>query len=315
MLTIFSKVLVIFLMMAVGYLAQKKKILPEGADDILNTYVMKLACPCLIISSMATSELRRSAILDTLQVAAGTFFFFIATLLIAWLFLKAIGFTPKEEWGMMMVAVSFTNTGFMGFPVTKAIFGSYYLFLLVIQNIIFNLYMFILTPMLVHIGEPRRKFNSAYLKSLLQPTTIASFIGLVLFLLQTGLPAMLEDFFSMLGDSTIPVSMVVVGFQLAKRPLSEVLTNGKLVAVSFFRMLAIPLLTFLAVNWLPFTASAKVILLFAACFPTAVIPATIAADEGKDPGSLSSVIALTTAMSLAILPLAAFFLMHWYGIG
>lgn len=314
MLTIFSKVLVIFLMMAVGYLAQKKTILPEGADDIMNAYVMKLACPCLIISSMATSELRRSAILDTLLVAAGTVVFFIVTLLIAWLFLKAIRYTPKEEWGMMIVAIAFTNTGFMGFPVTKAIFGGYYLFLLVIQNIIFNLYMFILTPMLVHIGEPRRGFNKSYLKSLLQPTTIASFIGLILFLLQTGLPSMVDEFLGMLGDSTIPVSMVIVGYQLSKRPLHDIITNGKLVAVSFFRMLAIPLLTFLAVNWLPFTAPAKAILLFAACFPTAVIPATIAADEGKDPGSLSSVIALTTAMSLAILPLAAFFLMHWYGI-
>jgi len=184
----------------------------------------------------------------------------------------------------------------------------------VIQNIIFNLYMFILTPMLVHIGEPRHSFNKSYLRSLLQPTTIAAFIGLALFLLQTGLPSMVDEFLGMLGDSTIPVSMVIVGYQLAQRPLRDIITNGKLVAVSLFRMLAIPLLTFLAVNWLPFTAPAKVILLFAACFPTAVIPATIAADEGKDPGSLSSVIALTTAMSLAILPLAAFFLMHWYGI-
>ena len=106
MLTIFSKVLVIFLMMAVGYLAQKKTILPEGADDIMNAYVMKLACPCLIISSMATSELRRSAIVDTLQVAAGTVIFFIVTLLIAWLFLKAIHYTPKEDWGMKYIVIT-----------------------------------------------------------------------------------------------------------------------------------------------------------------------------------------------------------------
>ena len=315
MLTIFSKVLVIFLMMAVGYLAQKKTILPEGADDIMNAYVMKLACPCLIISSMATSELRRSAIVDTLQVAAGTVIFFIVTLLIAWLFLKAIHYTPKEDWGMMIVAIAFTNTGFMGFPVTKAIFGGYYLFLLVIQNIIFNFYMFILTPMLVHVGEPGGKKHGSFLKPLLQPTTIAAIAGMILFLLQTGLPPVLGELFDRFGDSTIPVSMIVIGCQLAQQRIRDIFTNGKLVAVSFFRMLAIPLLTFLAVNWLPLTAPAKVILIFAACFPTAVIVAVIAEDEGKNAGLLSSMIALTTAMSIATLPLAAFFLMHWYGIG
>ena len=40
-----------------------------------------------------------------------------------------------------------------------------------------------------------------------------------------------------------------------------------------------------------------------------------AEQEGKNAGLLSEGIALTTAMSIVTLPLAAFFLMHWYGIG
>ena len=52
MLTIFSKVLVVFLMIAIGYAAEKQHILPEKTVDVLNTYVMKLALPSMIISSM-----------------------------------------------------------------------------------------------------------------------------------------------------------------------------------------------------------------------------------------------------------------------
>ncbi len=315
MLTIFSKVVVVFLMIAVGYIAEKQHIFPEKTVDVLNTYVMKLALPSMIISSMTTAELHGSAIRDTLHVLAGTIVFFVAALLVSWLFLRMIDYTPKEDLGVLMTGITFTNTGFMGFPITKAIFGNYYLFLLVIQNIIFNFYMFILTPMLVHVGEPGSKRHGSILKLLLQPTTIAAVIGLILFLLQTGLPPVLGEFFDRIGDSTIPVSMVVIGCQLAQQRIRDIFTNGKLVAVSIFRMLGVPLLTFLAVNWLPLTTPAKVILIFAACFPTAVVVAVIAEDEGKNAGLLSSMIALTTAMSIATLPLAAFFLMHWYGIG
>ena len=134
-------------------------------------------------------------------------------------------------------------------------------------------------------------------------------------LAQIQLPGPADEFFEMIGDSTIPLSMVMIGYQLAQRNLRGILANRKLVAASLLHMLVVPALTFLAVNWLPIADAAKVILIFAACFPTAVMPATIAAEEGKNAGLLSEGIALTTAMSIVTLPLAAFFLMHWYGIG
>ena len=177
------------------------------------------------------------------------------------------------------------------------------------------MYLFIVSPQLMRIGESSSRKQRSRLRMLLQPNTLATAAGLMLLLLQVEMPGPLNEFFETIGDSTIPLSMIMIGYQLAQRNVRQVLVNHKLVAACFVRMLAFPVLTFLAVNWLPIADAAKVILIFAACFPTAVIPATIAADEGKNAGLLSEGIALTTAMSIVTLPLAAFFLMNWYGIG
>ena len=315
MLTIFSKVLVIFAIMAIGYIANKKWILSPGADGPINAYVLNIACPCLIIHSMSNAGFGGSALSDGVQVFAGTLVFFVFVITLAWLFVRAIRYTPREDHGVMIVIISCMNTGFMGFPITKAIFGNYYLFLMVIGNILLNVYMYVASPLLMRIGEPADRKQHLRLHNLLSPNTIATAIGLIMLIAQIQLPGPADEFFEMIGDSTIPLSMVMIGYQLAQRSLRGILANRKLVAASLLHMLVVPALTFLAVNWLPIADAAKVILIFAACFPTAVMPATIAAEEGKNAGLLSEGIALTTAMSIVTLPLAAFFLMHWYGIG
>lgn len=315
MLTIISKVVVIFAMMAVGFIANKKWILPNQADGAINAYVLNIACPCMILHSMANAGFGGSALTESAQVFIGTIVYFAVTIALAWLFVRAIGYTPREDHGVMIVLTSCMNTGFMGFPITKAIFGNYYLFLMVIENILLNVYLFIVSPQLMRIGENSSRKQRSRLRMLLQPNTLATAAGLMLLLLQVEMPGPLNEFFETIGDSTIPLSMIMIGYQLAQRNVRQVLVNHKLVAACFVRMLAFPVLTFLAVNWLPIADAAKVILIFAACFPTAVIPATIAADEGKNAGLLSEGIALTTAMSIVTLPLAAFFLMNWYGIG
>ena len=136
MLTIISKVVVIFAMMAVGFIANKKWILPNQADGAINAYVLNIACPCMILHSMANAGFGGSALTESAQVFIGTIVYFAVTIALAWLFVRAIGYTPREDHGVMIVLTSCMNTGFMGFPITKAIFGNYYLFLMVIENIL-----------------------------------------------------------------------------------------------------------------------------------------------------------------------------------
>ena len=76
-----------------------------------------------------------------IQIVAGSFVFFIAAIGISFLIVKLMR-CDRDDAGVLMVIITAVNTGFMGFPVTKAIFGNTYFFLMVIQNIVLNIYLY-----------------------------------------------------------------------------------------------------------------------------------------------------------------------------
>lgn len=73
-----------------------------------------------------------------------------------------------------------------------------------------------------------------------------------------------------------------------------------------------PFLTFLAVNWLPLTNPGKLILVFAAAFPCAVVTVAVATKEGRNADLMAEGVALTTLLSMITLPITAILLMHLY---
>ena len=211
-----------------------------------------------------------------------------------------------------MVIITAVNTGFMGFPVTKAIFGNTYFFLMVIQNIVLNIYLYSMMVYQMNYGFRKKEGIKGMLMPMLNMCTYALIIGMVLMLLKVQLPDILADFINTIGDATIPVSMIVVGVQLSESSIRKMLTNKRLITASLCNVILIPVLTFLAVNWLPLAPESKLILIFAAAFPCAVVSTAIALKENRNAALMAEGVAMTTLLSMGTLPVAAILLMQLY---
>ena len=131
MLTVFSKIIVIFAVVAVGYFCNKKGILPNESEGALVNLLILVACPCMILSSLATKTLEADTISKTLLVLLLSTVYFIVGPLLAFLYKGIFKNTPKEDIGVLMAIITSVNTGFMGFPITKSIFGDDIFFLIV----------------------------------------------------------------------------------------------------------------------------------------------------------------------------------------
>ena len=313
MLTIFLKILVIFIMVAVGFIANKVGVLPDSANKPLVDLLMDITMPCLLISSMATIELTRDGYVHTAQVMIGSAVYFIVIILFSYLVVKAMRYHPAEDEGVLMVLITSINTGFMGFPITASIFGEYFLFLMVMENVLLNVYLFILSPIQLRAGGKGGKGFGSAVKSLINPCNAGVIIGVILLFGHITLPGPIMESIDTIGDATIPVSMIVVGLQLGGSRFRDILGNGKLVLTCLVHVFAVPVLVFLVTNWLPIAAEAKLTLIFASCFPSAVAPVWIAARDGKNSRLMAEGVSLTTLLSMISLPAAAVFLMHWYG--
>ncbi len=316
MLAIFLKVLVIFLMVGTGYVASKLHLLPTGSDTYLVKYAVNIACPCLVLSSLASSELTADSMTQIVEILLGASIWLVLFTAYSFVALKTIPGAPSADKGVLTVVMVAVNAGFMGMPVALSVFGDNAFFLMVIWNVISTVQIFIVTPLQLRYGTPKvgDEKKASLLKGVISINTCSTVLGLLILFSQISLPSFLLEFLDTIGDSTVPVSMIVVGVQLSYRSLKDVVTNRHLLVASLHKMLIVPVLTFLCVNWLPLSTDAKVILILAAAMPSAVIPVSIAAQNGQNATLCSQGVALTTALSMITLPVICLFLASWYGL-
>ena len=121
---VFIKVMVIFAMIAAGFFANRLGVLPKEASKHLSSLLVDVTVPCLALSSIASQEMTKEMLRSSYEVASGSVVYFIAASIISYLFVKIIRYEPKSDRGVLEAMITSANTGFMGFPVSKAIFGN-----------------------------------------------------------------------------------------------------------------------------------------------------------------------------------------------
>lgn len=134
-----QQMIVMFLMMAVGYLCYRKQILTEEVSRKVSAIVVNVANPCMILSSALTDQqMQGKELLQTLAIVAMMYAFL---LLVAQL-LPGILHIQKESRGAYAAMTVFANIGFMGFPVLAAMYGNGALLYGAVFQIPFNILIY-----------------------------------------------------------------------------------------------------------------------------------------------------------------------------
>lgn len=313
MLTVLIKILGIFAIIVVGYIATKTNIITKESESSMVNLLILITTPCMAFSSIVSKELDSSISEKVILVLLVSLAYFIIMPILVLPLGKIFTHTPKEDVGVLMAIMVAANAGFMGFPITKAIFGDHFFFLIVVQNIILNIYLFGIAVLQMNYGSESKFDIKSIIKSVMNPCVVVSLIAMVILFTGIKMPEPVMDITGMLGNVTTPLSMIIVGMRLANSKFDSVLKNRDLIIASLFNVLIAPLCAFLMVNWLPFlTDDVKLLIIWASAFPCAVIIAGLAAKEGRNATLVSEGIALTTLLSLITLPIAATILTSLY---
>ena len=116
-----QQMIVMFLMMAVGYLCYRKQILTEEVSRKVSAIVVNVANPCMILSSALTDQQMQGK--ELVQTFAIVVMMYVFLLVVAQL-LPRILCIQKESRGAYAAMTVFANIGFMGFPVLAAMYGN-----------------------------------------------------------------------------------------------------------------------------------------------------------------------------------------------
>lgn len=305
MLTIIEKIIWIFVMIAIGFFLNKKDIIPYSVNKYLIQILLLITTPCMITQSLLTREITEDTFAATMQVLIGSVVFFAIAIGLSYVIGKSFKLKDKDNRSVYMVLMTSVNTAFMGFPVTKAIFGDQLFYFMVIQNIILTLYLYTLMPMQFNIGSGKTTGLGKMMKKMVNPCTVAALGSVILLFCGFKLPESISNGLGTIGDMTTPLSMIVVGIELGQSRVLDIIKNRHLDIATFVSLVVMPALTLLLVYWLPLATEAKAILVFAAAFPVAVITVPVSIQENKDSKLAAEGVALTTFFSLITIPMWA----------
>lgn len=300
---IFTQVAVLFIIILVGYFVRKKGLLDEASTSKLSSLVMNIFLPAMIITAMQI-QFDKEMIPKILSLLFVSMVMFGVSTIVA--FLLKLFIKSDSKLGIFQYALVFSNSGFMGYPVVEAVLGKGAIFYAAIFNLPFNFLCFTLGVYFLSKGNSNAKFS---IKSMINPSMIAVFIGLALFITGTELPVFINQPLELLGDVTTPLSMIVIGSMLAGSSAMECFKRFDMYMLAFLRLVAIPVLVFFALRPFSFDSVVMAIPVVIAAMPSAANTAIMANEYGSDVALASQAVFFTTLFSVVSIPLISVLLL------
>ena len=203
MIVLFEKMAMLVILLALGYLCARMKLVGPEFNKGLSKLVMNLFLVGMILSSVINKDMELSGS----EALTG---FLMLTLMV--LICLGIGFISPTvlrikngDRGMYRMLVSFMNNGFMGFPLVAAIYGEGAVFFASLSNIPFNLLLYSVGAMFLREDGQGEKFK---LKDAINTPMIATLIAVIIFVFKIPMPTLIDDTVDTIAAATVPLSMI-----------------------------------------------------------------------------------------------------------
>ncbi len=295
-------IFLIFALILVGFVAGKAHLVSEQASKDLSAILVEITLPASIFSSML-----RELETDLLINAALLFFIGFACLALEYgagrLLVKFFRIR-KENQGLFLYNSMFTNASFMGFPVANAIFGSVGVFLASIVNLSLTITTFSFGIGLVR-GDQESKEKFSLRKNVFTNINIAIILGMICFLTGFRFPEPAENFIAYFANVTTPMSMLVVGLNMSKGRVRDLMTDRDAHLLTITRLIVMPLLLFGILKLLPLGAYPLVaqMILVVFAMPVPALCLILSEKYGGNTQFAVTTIFQTTLFSIVTIPL------------
>lgn len=289
------QMLVILFAVALGYVAHRLGYLGPEINRKLSKLIIHITLPALALSAVINSQADVS--LEALgSILVAVLAFYGVSLALAFLVPPLLGGSRAHR-GVWQFSLVFSNAAFIGYPVIEGLFGEKGLFYAVLMVLPMTLMNFTLAPVMLG-GTASITWHK-----LVTPGTVCSLLALVLAFTGWRPPEMVGEMLDMVGDITIPLSLLALGSMLASMPAKSVLSAPRLWVLSLVRLVVMP--GVLALLLRPFGIDP--LLLSVAVveigMPVAVNGSMMCLEFGGDADVMAQGIFLSTVLCIVTIPL------------
>lgn len=294
-ITAFNQIVIMFLIILVGILCYKRKLINNEMNKKLSDLVLLLVNPLVIFISYQRKF--EPALLSGLLISI--LLAFITHLLSIIISMAVVrGKKHKEDLAIERFAVVYSNCGFIGIPLVNGILGSEGVFYLTAYMTVFNLVVW--THGIIIISGKNDK--KSVMQALLSPAVLATLIGFLFFLCRISLPKVVETSLEYIGNMNTPLAMLVAGVTIAQTDLIKSFSKLRMYYISFLKLLALPLLILLLYRMFDLPRIVLLTTVLASACPTAATVNLFSIRYDKNYRYSSEIFAITTIFSLVTIP-------------
>ncbi len=304
-MVVFQQMLVLFAMMAVGYVVYKKQWVDEYSSISISRLVVNVFNPLLVINGVIGKEQNA----DTSLVAENFKFiilYFIIIIVVGYISNIIIP-VKKEEKNLYQLMFTFSNVGFMGIPVISSILGKGCIIYITFYILVYNFLLYTYGVRLAQKGSKVKEKGFTF-KKIMNPGVIACIFAIIIYLSKITIPSACITFFDYMGNVTIPLSMMMIGISIARLPIKQIFNCGRLYLFTILKMLIVPVAAALILRNVPATADIFAVFILMLGMPVGSIVTMIAKEYGGDDEVASRGIVLTTLVSIISIPIISLLL-------
>ena len=304
---IIYQIAILAILVVIGIIATKAKIITEGARKGIAGLVFDVTLPLLIITTFARIDVTPAILRNSGLVFLFTYFA-LAVMYATGDFSARLLRLKNNQRAVFINHHMFGNIVFLGFPLMDALFpGGEGLLYAAVFQLASNSVMWTF-GVWVFLKGAGGKRNEIW-KNLLNPNTIAFFLGLMIMFFNIGLPDLLYEPLHGLGKSTIYLSMLYIGAMLVQTRVKGIFKKPHVFLFSFNKLLLVPFVLAITVNllsyWLfpGFGDIARKVVLLEASMPAMATIVVMAHKFGSDASLATENVFISTILSIVTIPI------------
>ena len=303
-----GQMLVLFSFILMGFVVAKRKAVPENAATVLSKLENNLFVPALVlgtfVGNFTVEKLSTAWKLFLISFAICFVMMLLAVIISKW--------CSKDAYirKIYTYGLAFSNFGFMGNAVVKAVFPEMFLDYLIFTMPLWTMIYMWGVPCLLIPAEEGKQTLKSRLKSFANPMFGAMILGIVIGLLGIKLPAFMTTVIDVTGSCMSPVAMMLTGITIANMNVKKVLSIKSIYVVSLVRLIVFPLIFIGLFRIMPLAQNIMVCTVCALAMPLGLSTLVIPGGYGKDTSVAAGMAVVSHLLSAVTIPCVFYLLMN-----
>ena len=278
----------ILIIVAIGVIAAKTKIIDNNGKEKLSSLLVDLLLP---VSMLASSQqpFTVNNLKGTVYIAIIAFVYYLIAFATGKLIGKIRGMDSAKV-AMFTLLIAFANTGFIGMPILKQIIGDQGTLYGAIYNSVFDILYFSYGMYMLTSDRCIQNSDSLADYSSSKTEKISKFKELT-------------ASFDLIGNCMMPVSMLVIGAEIAGMNIKTVIGHKSAYSVSMLRMILFPILTYVVMKIINVDFEVRATAVILAAMPSGSLNVIMAQKYKNNIEFATSAVMQNTILMVLTLPL------------